>query len=64
MNTPTHHAMHHEKVGANYGLHFNFWDRMLGTNHAEYERRFAAVTAPRPSLDVMPAGILIEDAPS
>jgi lathosterol oxidase len=45
LNTPTHHAMHHEKVGANYGLYFNVWDRLLGTNHPDYERRFAKVTA-------------------
>jgi lathosterol oxidase len=45
LNTPTHHAMHHEKVGANFGLYFNVWDRLLGTNHPDYERRFAAVTA-------------------
>lgn len=46
LNTPTHHAMHHEKAAANYGLYFTFWDRLFGTNHADYERRFAAVTAP------------------
>jgi lathosterol oxidase len=45
LNTPTHHAMHHEKVVANFGLYFNVWDRLLGTNHPDYERRFAAVTA-------------------
>jgi sterol desaturase/sphingolipid hydroxylase (fatty acid hydroxylase superfamily) len=44
-NTPTHHAMHHEKINGNFGLYFNFWDRMLKTNHAEYEQRFEAVTA-------------------
>lgn len=44
LNTPTHHAMHHEKVRGNYGLYFNFWDRLLGTNHQDYEARFAAVT--------------------
>jgi len=44
LNTPTHHAMHHEKVGANYGLYFNVWDRLLGTNHPDYESRFAKVT--------------------
>ena len=48
LNTPTHHVMHHEKVGANYGLYFNWWDTLMGTNHAEYEERFARVTAPEP----------------
>jgi lathosterol oxidase len=44
LNTPTHHAMHHEKVGANYSLYFNIWDRLLGTNHPDYESRFEQVT--------------------
>ncbi|HXT61315.1 MAG TPA: sterol desaturase family protein [Pirellulales bacterium] len=44
LNTPTHHAMHHESFRANYGLYFNFWDRLLGTNHPQYAERFAAVS--------------------
>jgi hypothetical protein len=46
LNTSTHHAMHHEAFRANYGLYFNIWDRLLGTNHPQYEQRFAAVTGP------------------
>jgi lathosterol oxidase len=41
LNTTTHHAMHHEKIGSNFSLYFNYWDRLCGTNHPEYERRFA-----------------------
>ncbi len=48
LNTPTHHAMHHEKLGGNYGLYFSFWDRLLGSHHPDYEARFARVTAPAP----------------
>jgi len=44
LNTPTHHTMHHEKVNGNYGLYFNYWDRLLGTNHPDYELRFEATT--------------------
>ena len=44
LDTPTHHIMHREKVGSNYGLYFNWWDRLMGTNHADYERRFARVS--------------------
>lgn len=44
LNTPTHHAMHHEKVMSNYGLYFNLWDRVFGTNNPGYEERFAQVT--------------------
>mgnify|MGYP003577161386 CR=1 FL=1 len=44
LNTPTNHAMHHEKMRGNYGLYFNVWDRLMKTNHAEYEKRFREVT--------------------
>ena len=47
-NTPTNHIMHHEKMRGNYGLYFNIWDRLMGTNHPDYERRFEEVTS-RPS---------------
>jgi len=45
VNTPTNHIMHHEKMRGNYGLYFNFWDRLMGTNHPEYESRFREVTS-------------------
>lgn len=45
LNTPTNHAMHHEKLRGNYGLYFNVWDRLMGTNHEDYERRFREVTS-------------------
>lgn len=45
MNTPTNHAMHHETFRGNYGLYFNVWDRLMGTNHERYEARFREVTA-------------------
>jgi Delta7-sterol 5-desaturase len=48
LNTPTHHALHHEKVRGNYGLYFNVWDRLLGTNRPDYAARFARATAPAP----------------
>lgn len=44
VNTPTNHAMHHESMRGNYGLYFNVWDRLMGTNHANYEARFREVT--------------------
>jgi sterol desaturase/sphingolipid hydroxylase (fatty acid hydroxylase superfamily) len=47
LNTPTNHVMHHEKMRGNYGLYFNFWDRLMGTNHEDYERRFREITARR-----------------
>jgi lathosterol oxidase len=49
LNTPTNHAMHHEKLRGNYGLYFNLWDRLMGTNHPDYEQRFREVTTrPKP----------------
>jgi lathosterol oxidase len=49
-NTPTNHSMHHEFFTGNYGLYFNFWDRLMGTNHKDYEKRFREVTsAPAPA---------------
>jgi sterol desaturase/sphingolipid hydroxylase (fatty acid hydroxylase superfamily) len=50
VNTPTNHAQHHEKMRGNYGLYFNVWDRLMGTNHPDYESRFREVTTrPRPA---------------
>ncbi len=49
LNTPTNHVMHHESMRGNYGLYFNFWDRLMGTNHEKYEERFRQVTAPKGS---------------
>jgi sterol desaturase/sphingolipid hydroxylase (fatty acid hydroxylase superfamily) len=39
-NTSTHHNMHHQYVRHNFGLYFNWWDRLMGTNHPQYEERF------------------------
>ena len=56
--TITHHDMHHEKMTGNYGLYFTWWDRWMGTEHAEYHERFdKAVGATRnaASQAVLPA---------
>lgn len=52
LNSVTHHALHHEKFRANYGLYFNVWDRLLGTNHLDYERRFELATHASSSTEV------------
>jgi lathosterol oxidase len=39
--------MHHESMRGNYGLYFNIWDRLMGTNHKDYEQRFREVTSRR-----------------
>jgi len=45
LNTPTHHALHHEAFRANFSLYFNVWDGLLGTNHRDYAERFARATS-------------------
>ncbi len=44
-NTSTHHNMHHRLVNCNYGLYFNFWDKLMGTNHPDYQKSFEDVNA-------------------
>lgn len=39
-NTTTHHDMHHHYTKGNYGLYFNIWDRVMGTNHKKYNEEF------------------------
>jgi len=46
-NTSTHHNMHHRLVKCNYGLYFNFWDRVMHTNHPHYEEIFDEVAEKR-----------------
>lgn len=40
MNTSTFHNLHHTSFKGNYGLMFRCWDRMLGTELANYESTF------------------------
>ena len=42
-NTSLHHNMHHRFVRCNYGLYFNIWDRILGTNHAKYTDEYESL---------------------
>lgn len=46
-NTSTHHNMHHRLTKCNYGLYFNIWDRLMKTNHPEYEKSFDDVIEKR-----------------
>jgi len=51
-NTSTHHNMHHKHVNCNYGLYFNFWDRIMGTNHNSYDTTFESVVANRKGIEL------------
>jgi lathosterol oxidase len=46
-NTPTHHNMHHRYVKYNFSIYFNFWDRVMGTNHPGYDNAFEGVIEQR-----------------
>lgn len=35
----THHDMHHANGNSNFGLYFTWWDRLMGTEHADYLAR-------------------------
>ncbi|MDF3818635.1 sterol desaturase family protein [Leptospira sp. 96542] len=43
-NTTTHHNMHHKWFHYNYGLYFNWWDKLFGTNHPNYKQEFDLIT--------------------
>lgn len=43
-NTSVHHNMHHRFFNCNYGLYFNGWDRLMGTNHPEYTSTFEKIS--------------------
>jgi len=61
--TTTHHHQHHQKTNWNFGLYFNVWDRLLGTNHARYEATFEAVTDAPATEETPEAEPLAELAP-
>ena len=45
-NTTTHHDLHHEAGRYNYGLYFRWWDKLMGTEHPDYRRKFEAIGSP------------------
>jgi len=45
LNTTTHHDLHHQHGRSNYGLYFSWWDRVMGTEHPDYQARVAEVAA-------------------
>lgn len=50
-NTATHHNMHHKYFNCNYGLYFNYWDRIMGTNHKNYHQTFDEITSRTPQKE-------------
>jgi Delta7-sterol 5-desaturase len=45
LTSTTHHQLHHERMEANFGLYFPWWDRWLGTEYMDYKDVFDAVTS-------------------
>ncbi len=43
LSTSTYHNMHHSKFNGNYGVHFRFWDKLMGTEFKEYEQEYDIV---------------------
>lgn len=44
INASTHHNMHHQYFNNNYGLYFNVWDRLMGTQNINYDKEYEEVT--------------------
>jgi Delta7-sterol 5-desaturase len=43
LTSSTYHNMHHSKFVGNYGLHFRYWDRVMGTEFNDYENEFDTI---------------------
>ncbi|MFN7119527.1 MAG: sterol desaturase family protein [Saprospiraceae bacterium] len=39
ITTSTHHNMHHQLFNGNYALYFTWWDKWMGTEFKDYEKR-------------------------
>lgn len=50
-NTSVHHDMHHQHFRYNFGLYYNIWDRLMGTNHPAYEDEYDRITGAVPKND-------------
>lgn len=40
----THHDLHHKQFRFNFGLYFTFWDKWMGTESPDFERKFREKT--------------------
>lgn len=50
LNTTIYHDLHHQKNGYNFGLYFNWWDRIFNTKDSRYEEYFVERKAEGKSL--------------
>ena len=61
MNTSTHHNQHHSKFHCNYGLYFNFWDRIMKINHKTYHDTFETIVHPPCNDNETPVSGLLQE---
>jgi len=47
INTSVYHNLHHEKFRGNYGLYFRVWDRLMGTEHPNYIKKYDEIQQSR-----------------
>ena len=52
--TTTHHDLHHETGRYNYGLYFRWWDKLMGTEHPDYRRKFESFATRRTPVVAKP----------
>lgn len=45
LNTPTHHNLHHTNPRYGFGIYYNFWDTLMGTNDPAYEAKYDQLKA-------------------
>ncbi len=57
ITTTTHHDLHHETFRANFGLYFTWWDKLFGTEHADYADRFRTNAGVRRAVPRVSKGI-------
>jgi sterol desaturase/sphingolipid hydroxylase (fatty acid hydroxylase superfamily) len=54
-NTATFHSLHHTRSRGNFGLHTRLWDRLFGTEIADYEQVFVARSRSEHNRNAAPA---------
>ena len=50
LTSSTHHNQHHSRFNGNYGVHFRIWDRLFGTEFADYETEYDKIQARKKAL--------------
>ena len=62
LNTSTHHNLHHQRAHYNFGLYFNFWDHIMGTNDPCYRNVYESVTSKKRTKNDRPINLPLKKA--